>query len=98
MPIPTYYGDEICHVNGIALRPRRRVDTRCATASGASGFGARRARARVDEPYAYKPSADSSHGRVLQLMLDDRPPLRVLDVGCGPGWLAAALRRAGPPT
>ena len=92
VPIPTYYGDEICYVNGMRYA-RDVVRHSVRHRLGASGFGAG-ALARVDEPYAFKPSADSSHGRVLQL-LDGRPPQRVLDVGCGPGWLAAALEGQG---
>ncbi len=92
VPIPTYYGDEICYVNGLRYA-RDVVRHSVRHRLGASGFGAG-ALARVDEPYAFKPSTDSSHGRVLHL-LADRPPQRVLDVGCGPGWLAAALERQG---
>ncbi len=92
VPIPTYYGDEICHVNGIAYARDIVIDT-IRHRVGRSGFGGGRL-GRVNEPYAYKPSAHSSHGRVLQMM-QHRPPARVLDVGCGPGWLAEALRRQG---
>jgi methionine biosynthesis protein MetW len=92
VPIPTYYGDEICHVNGLAYARDVAVDT-LRYRVGRSGFGRGRL-GRVDEPYAYKPSPHSSHGRVLQ-MLRSRPPRRVLDVGCGPGWLADALTRQG---
>lgn len=92
VPIPTYYGDEICYVNGVRYA-RDVVRHSVRHRLGASGFGAG-ALARVDEPYAFKPSPSSSHGRVLRL-LADRPPLRVLDVGCGPGWLAAALTEQG---
>ena len=92
VPIPTYYGDEICYVDGVRYA-RDVVRHSVRHRLGASGFGAG-ALARVDEPYAFKPSATSSHGRVLQL-LAERPPQRVLDVGCGPGWLAAALTAQG---
>jgi 2-polyprenyl-3-methyl-5-hydroxy-6-metoxy-1,4-benzoquinol methylase len=92
VPIPTYYGDEICHVNGIAYAKDVAVDT-IRYRVGRSGFGRGRL-GRVTEPYAYKPSPHSSHGRVLQMM-EGRPPARVLDVGCGPGWLADALTAQG---
>ena len=92
VPIPTYYGDEICHVNGIAYAKDVALDT-MRYRFGRTGFGRGRL-GHVDEPYAYKPSAHSSHGRVLQMM-QDRPPMRVLDVGCGPGWLAKALTEQG---
>ncbi len=92
VPIPTYYGDEICHVNGLQYARDVAIDT-VKYRLGRSGFGGGHV-GRVREPYAFKPSPYSSHGRVLQ-MLEARPPLRVLDVGCGPGWLAAGLSDLG---
>ena len=92
VPIPTYYGDEICHVNGIKYAKDVVVDT-MRYRLGRSGFGSGRL-GKVAEPYAFKPSPYSSHGRILQ-MIDGRPLMRVLDVGCGPGWLAQALTAAG---
>jgi glycosyltransferase involved in cell wall biosynthesis len=92
VPIPTYYGDEICHVNGIKYAKDVVVDT-VRYRLGRSGFGSGRL-GKVAEPYAFKPSPYSSHGRILQ-MLEGRPPMRILDVGCGPGWLAQALTAAG---
>lgn len=92
VPIPTYYGDEICRVNGIAYARDIMLDT-LRHRLGRTGFGTGEV-GKVAEPYAYKPSAHSSHGRVLQMM-QHRPPARVLDVGCGPGWLAEALTAQG---
>jgi 2-polyprenyl-3-methyl-5-hydroxy-6-metoxy-1,4-benzoquinol methylase len=92
VPIPTYYGDEICRVNGIAYARDIMADT-VRHRIGRSGFGGGTL-GHVGEAYAYKPSPHSSHGRVLQMM-QHRPPARVLDVGCGPGWLAAALTAQG---
>lgn len=92
VPIPTYYGDEICRVDGIAYAKDVIVDT-VRHRLGEAGFG-RGDLGHKREPYAYKPSANSSHGIVLDLVPDDRPR-RVLDVGCGPGWVAAELRRRG---
>ena len=92
VPIPTYYGDEICRVNGVAYARDIMIDT-LRHRLGRTGFGSGEV-GRVTEPYAYKPSAHSSHGRVLQFM-QPRPPMRVLDVGCGPGWLAEALVAQG---
>ena len=37
VPIPTYYGDEICYVNGLQLRPRR-GPRRAAVQAGQQGF------------------------------------------------------------
>jgi 2-polyprenyl-3-methyl-5-hydroxy-6-metoxy-1,4-benzoquinol methylase len=92
VPIPTYYGDEICRVNGVAYARDIMLHT-VRHRMGRTGFGSGDV-GKVTEAYAYKPSAHSSHGRVLQLM-EGRPPAKILDVGCGPGWLAEALAAQG---
>ncbi|MGA9278246.1 glycosyltransferase, partial [Ilumatobacter sp.] len=92
VPIPTYYGDEISRVNGIAYAKDIMIDT-VRHRLGSVGFG-RGELGQKQEAYAYKPSPNSSHGIVLDLV-DDTRPLRILDVGCGPGWVAAELRRRG---
>lgn len=92
VPIPTYYGDEISRVNGIAYARDIMIDT-VRHRLGELGFG-RGDLGRKAEPYEYKPSANSSHALVLELV-PDATPLRILDVGCGPGWVAAELRRRG---
>ena len=92
VPIPTYYGDEICHVNGLEYAKDVVVDT-VRYRLGRSGFGSGHL-GHVAEKYAFKPSPYSSHGRILQ-MVEGRPPMRILDVGCGPGWLSKALTAAG---
>lgn len=92
VPIPTYYGDEICYVNGLGYARDVVVDT-IRFRLGRSGFGAGTL-GRVSTEYSFKPSPHSSHGRILQL-LDGRAPMSILDVGCGPGWLAEPLVAAG---
>jgi glycosyltransferase involved in cell wall biosynthesis/protein-L-isoaspartate O-methyltransferase len=92
IPIPTFYGDEICYVNGFAYARDILVHT-ARYRLGSRGFGGGEL-AHVEEPYGFKPDGTSSHGRILALM-QGRPPCRVLDVGCGPGWLAARLREWG---
>ena len=92
VPIPTYYGDEISRVNGIAYARDIMIDT-VRHRLGELGFG-RGDLGRKAEPYEYKPSPNSSHALVLDLV-PDATPLRILDVGCGPGWVAAELRRRG---
>jgi glycosyltransferase involved in cell wall biosynthesis len=92
VPIPTYYGDEICYVAGIpyardvvldALRYRlERI-----------GFGSG-SLAVASRAYELKPDAGSSHGRLLARAVE-RPAGRVLDLGCGEGHLADRLRQAG---
>jgi len=92
VPIPTYYGDEISRVNGIAYARDIMIDT-MRHRLGELGFGRGDLGHKV-EPYEYKPSANSSHALVLDLV-PLGAPLRILDVGCGPGWVAAELRRRG---
>jgi len=88
VPIPTFYGDEICHVNGLAYARDVAIDT-VRHRFGRSGFGVGRL-GRVTEPYTLKPSPFSAQSRILQLM-QHRPPQRILDAHCGEGNLAAAL-------
>jgi SAM-dependent methyltransferase len=92
IPIPTFYGDEICRVAGLAYARDIMLDT-LSYRFGRAGFGQGKTGGQA-EPYSFKPSPNSSHAIILDMVDDDRP-LRVLDLGCGPGWVAAELRRRG---
>ena len=92
VPVPTYYGDEICHVNGLAYAKDVSVDV-VRYRLARLGFGASHL-ARWSTAYAWKDAPDASH-RVLLGMLAGRPPGRVLDLGCGSGLVAAELRKRG---
>jgi glycosyltransferase involved in cell wall biosynthesis len=90
VPIPTYYGDEICYVDGLryardvsldVLRYRLRQ-------LGLSS------RAADDQPYQIKDSPHSSHGRLLS-WLRERASTKVLDVGCSDGQFGALARAQG---
>ena len=89
VPIPTYYGDEICHVNGLAyardvsLHALRYRLERAGLGRSADGSG-----------YGIKTSPASSHGRLLA-WLSQRAPSRVLDLGCSAGDVAAQARAMG---
>lgn len=92
VPIPTYYGDEVCSVNGIAYAADVTRDV-VAYRLQKAGFG-NDSRIVLREEYELKPSKDSSHGRILA-MLANRPPSKVLDLGCSSGLLADQSRAMG---
>lgn len=90
VPIPTYYGDEICYVNGIKYAKDVTVDVVRHWASH-RGFGGGVASTETD---VYELKATGSHGVLLE-WLGARHPSRVLDVGCFDGRFAAQARRSG---
>jgi glycosyltransferase involved in cell wall biosynthesis len=92
VPIPTYYGDEICHVNG--LKYARDVTRHVARyRAHKMGFGSGDL-AFASTAYDLKDEDGSSHAALLG-WLADRAPARVLDLGCSDGSMAAQLRGLG---
>jgi glycosyltransferase involved in cell wall biosynthesis len=92
VPIPTYYGDEICYVDGIQYaRDVVRHVTRYRLHK--MGFGSGDT-TFASSTYELKEGADTSHGRLLA-WLGPRQPSRILDLGCSDGALAARLRVQG---
>ncbi len=92
IPIPTYYGDEICYVDGISYARDVMRDTLKYRANKIGFGGGTAAFASTD--YDVKEGALSSHGKIVD-WLADRRPARILDLGCAGGQLAAALRKQG---
>jgi 2-polyprenyl-3-methyl-5-hydroxy-6-metoxy-1,4-benzoquinol methylase len=92
VPIPTYYGDEICYVDGMGYAADVTKDVMAYRLQKA-GFGDG-SRISLTEEYELKPSEDSSHGRISS-MLGARPPLKILDLGCSSGLLAERLESMG---
>jgi methionine biosynthesis protein MetW len=92
VPIPTYYGDEICYVNGIKYAKDVTSDV-VRYRLNRMGFGAGSAAATSTE-YQLKESDDSSHGHITSWMATF-PASRVLDLGCSGGQLGHRLRRQG---
>jgi glycosyltransferase involved in cell wall biosynthesis len=92
VPIPTYYGDEICYVNGMRYAADVTKDVISYRLQKA-GFGDG-SRIALTEEYQLKPSEDSSHGRIKKF-LQCRQPSRILDLGCSSGQLAQQLRQMG---
>ena len=92
IPIPTYYGDEICYVNG--MKYARDVVTQVLEFRLAvRGFGTCEWIPTPAE-YEFKENDGSSHA-VLLRMLGELPPSRVLDLGCSSGLLAEKVRALG---
>jgi 2-polyprenyl-3-methyl-5-hydroxy-6-metoxy-1,4-benzoquinol methylase len=92
IPIPTYYGDEICYVDGMRYAKdvvKDVVESRLAN----MGFGTSDWMPTPDE-YAFKEGDGSSHSVMLE-MLKDRPASKILDIGCSGGLLAERIRAAG---
>lgn len=90
VPIPTYYGDEICYVNGVGYAKDVIVDV-LKHRLARMGFG--RGGSSIDA-YDVKRSPYSSHGVVLSWLGQKRPG-RVLDVGCSDGRFGAMAKGFG---
>ncbi len=92
VPIPTYYGDEICYVNG--PRYARDVTTDVVRYRlGKLGFRSGDL-GGVGEEYTLKESPGSSHAVILK-WLEQMPAGTVLDLGCSGGLLAERARALG---
>jgi glycosyltransferase involved in cell wall biosynthesis len=91
-PIPTYYGDEICHVNGLSYAWNVARVTMLARLMDLGILYQRRFDVDGRPPYEGKTNFDSSHSEALS-----RVPghARVLDIGCGTGIVGRALRDKG---
>jgi glycosyltransferase involved in cell wall biosynthesis len=92
IPIPTYYGDEICYVNGMRYAKDVVKDV-LEYRLVAKGFGTSEWVPRPSE-YAFKDGDGSSHAVILEMMAR-LPRCRVLDLGCSGGLFAAHARAAG---
>jgi 2-polyprenyl-3-methyl-5-hydroxy-6-metoxy-1,4-benzoquinol methylase len=91
VPIPTYYGNEICYVNGLkyarhVVRAVRRYQATIRSIRRWPEF----AEYYID--YPFKEHVGSSH-RIAQALIGTRGS--VLDVGCGEGFFAARLAQDG---
>ena len=92
IPIPTYYGDEICYVNGVRYARDVTMDVLRYRARKA-GLGRPSHGSDAFAEYTLKESLDGSHRAIIDWMR--RPPGRVLDLGCSSGLLSEELRRLG---
>jgi len=93
LPIPTYYGNEICHVNGIRYAIDVVLTTARAKAQKLSIYYERKYDCAAQEwpssHYEAKLDYPSSHWLVLRMV---EPGSRILDLGCAGGYLGQALK------
>jgi 2-polyprenyl-3-methyl-5-hydroxy-6-metoxy-1,4-benzoquinol methylase len=90
--IPTYYGDEISHVNGFKYA-KDVVKSVVEFRQHEAGLKHRPEYAHSPKlKYTEKHSPFSSHHRIVEAV---RAGTRVLDVGCAGGYIARALRERG---
>ncbi len=88
IPIPTYYGDEISHVNGLKYA-KDIVGEVLRYRAHKMGFGTGEL-AFASSAYEQKEDDESSH-RVLSRWLGRRSAARILDLGCSDGAFAQHL-------
>ena len=92
IPIPTYYGDELSHVNGLVYARDVTRDVvryrahKMGFGSGELAFGS--------AAYEQKKAGGTSHELLLR-WFGARTAVRVLDLGCSDGSLAGRLRALG---
>jgi len=97
LPIPTYYGDEICYVNGLRYAwdvtrtmIRAKLHQRNLMYDRKFDIGP------VEETYDVKLGFTSSHTMAIDAV---RPGANVIDIGCGRGYVARELaKKAGHVT
>ncbi len=94
LPIPTYYGDEICHVNGLKYAADVAKAVLIARSQRLGLFYDRRfdSDLAATETAQYEPKGEylSPHTAAVELVHDGA---RVLDLGCAGGYVGAMLRR-----
>lgn len=92
IPIPTYYGDEVCYVDGVkyAIDVIRDVVQYRLTKVGIGTHEW----VPVSKEYGLKESEGTSHTVILG-MLREHPAKRVLDLGCSGGLLSQRIRDQG---
>jgi glycosyltransferase involved in cell wall biosynthesis len=94
LPIPTYYGDEICHVNGLKYARNVFIAVLTARAQELGIFYDRKydcaPGADSNAQYTAKFGYDSPHTAVLRLVDEGAS---VLDLGCAGGYVGALLKQ-----
>jgi glycosyltransferase involved in cell wall biosynthesis len=94
VPIPTYYGDELCRVDGLKYAKDVVLATLGSRLHGLSILYDRKydVGPAGHDRYGLKLGYASSHTAVIASVPEGA---RVLDIGCGPGGVALELRKKG---
>jgi glycosyltransferase involved in cell wall biosynthesis len=93
IPIPVYYGDEICHVDGLAYAANVIRTTLASRLHDLGVMYQRRYDLRSDDQiYELKLGYRSSHTLALEEVAESS---KVLDLGCGRGLLAGEIAARG---
>jgi glycosyltransferase involved in cell wall biosynthesis len=92
LPIPTYYGDEICYVNGVKYARDVVLAALKARLQESGLFYDRKFDCAPGDtlPYVPKFSYTSPHSLAFERI---RPGTRVLDIGCAGGYMGTYLAR-----
>ncbi|MBK8010545.1 MAG: glycosyltransferase [Deltaproteobacteria bacterium] len=95
VPIPTYYGDEICRVDGLKYAWNVAKATSKAKLQDVHLLYDRKYDCAKDgSVYELKDGYESSHTIVLS-RIPAGPGVRILDIGCASGYLGRMLRAKG---
>lgn len=96
-PIPTYYGDEICYVNGMAYAWNVVMTVIRHRLHEAGLLYCRQFDVKADSKYVFKHNRHSSHNQVLNLIQESSEGEKwdVLDVGCGKGEISSRVALMG---
>ena len=91
IPIPTYYGDEICHVNGMKYAwDIFRTMLRCRFHLMDLLYDRKFDVEAVEHTYDIKLGFPSSHTYAINAV---RPEAEILDIGCGQGYVAGEMAK-----
>jgi len=92
--IPTFYGDEICYVDGVAYARQIMVHT-LKYRLQMMGFGRNFTRSKKDLDISQRQTkGDSSHNKLLS-HISKRPAGLLVDLGCSDGRLSSEFRHYG---
>ena len=92
VPIPTFYGNEVCRVNGLAYAKDVIIDVARFRAQK-MGFGS--GESAFADVGSEPKTNDNSVNRMLLALLRNAGPKRILDLACGDGSLGDELRQQG---